>query len=126
MSLKRIIVFIIFAVTLLSAATFDVQAKGDYGADQTNTVAGDLIQLRGSASETVRQITGEMVGRLLSFLGIVFLLLILVAGFMWMTAQGNDIKAQKARKVMTAAVIGLIIISAAYAITAFIGDTLPQ
>lgn len=126
MNFRKIIVFSIFTATLLSTAVFGVQAKSDYGADQTNTVAGDLIQLRGSASETVRQITGEMVGRLLSFLGIVFLLLILIAGFMWMTAAGNDVKAQKAKKVMTTAVIGLIIISAAYAITAFIGDSLPQ
>ncbi|MBL7058794.1 hypothetical protein ISS03_05725, partial [Patescibacteria group bacterium] len=41
----------------------------------------------------------------------------------WMTAQGNDTKIATARGIITNAVIGLIIVMSAYAITAFVGST---
>jgi hypothetical protein len=43
-------------------------------------------------------------------------------GVTWMTARGEGKKVETAQGAIQAAVIGLIIISAAYAITAFIGD----
>jgi hypothetical protein len=41
-----------------------------------------------------------------------------------MTAAGNQEQINKAKKIITAAVIGIIIVGAAYAITAFIGNYL--
>lgn len=66
----------------------------------------------------------EMIGKLinvgLGFLGIVFLVLMLYAGFLWMTAQGDDKKVGKAKDMIFQAIIGLIIIVAAYAISNFV------
>ena len=61
---------------------------------------------------------------LLSFLGVIFVVLIIYAGFMWMTAAGNDEKISKSKKIMAAATIGLAIVLAAYAITYFVLDQL--
>jgi len=60
----------------------------------------------------------------LGFLGVVFMLLALYAGFLWMTAGGNEDQVTKARKWLMNAVIGLIIIFAAYAISAFVVDAI--
>jgi hypothetical protein len=57
-----------------------------------------------------------------SFLAIIFLVLMIYGGVTWMTARGEGKKVETAQGAIQAAVIGLIIISAAYAITAFIGD----
>jgi hypothetical protein len=46
------------------------------------------------------------------------------AGLSWMTASGNQEKVNKAKDLMINAVIGLVIVMAAYAITAFVGDKL--
>jgi len=41
-----------------------------------------------------------------------------------MTAGGNDTQVKNAQKTITAAVIGLVIVISAYAITMFIGQSL--
>jgi hypothetical protein len=42
------------------------------------------------------------------------------AGILWMTAQGNDQKVEKAKQMITEAIVGLIIVVAAYAIAYFV------
>jgi hypothetical protein len=69
---------------------------------------------------------GDVVSRiikiLLSFLGVIFFLLMVYAGFTWMMAAGNEEKVTKAKKIMASAVIGLAIVIAAYTITYFVID----
>lgn len=67
---------------------------------------------------------GKAVGAVLAFLGVIFLLLMIYGGITWMIARGNEQAVQKAKDIMEAAIIGLVITLAAYAITAFIGGQL--
>ena len=67
---------------------------------------------------------GKAVGVGLSFIGVLFLGLLIYGGFTWMFARGNQQDVQKAKDIMEAAVIGLIIVIAAYAITAYVGSVL--
>jgi len=60
----------------------------------------------------------------LGFLGVIAVLIVLYGGFMWMTAGGNEDRVTKARQIMTAGLIGLIIILAAYAIASFVISSL--
>jgi hypothetical protein len=57
---------------------------------------------------------------ILSLLGVLFLVLILQSGFLWMTAAGNDKQVETAKNIVTRATIGLIIVLSAYAISFFI------
>lgn len=57
---------------------------------------------------------------LLSFLGVIFIILMVYGGYLWMTAHGNEDQLTKAKKLITAAIIGLIVVLAAYAITWFV------
>jgi len=65
---------------------------------------------------------GQIIGTALSFVGILFLILVIYAGIMWMTAQGNEQKVTKAKDLLINSIVGLIIVFAAYAITAFVGE----
>ncbi len=56
----------------------------------------------------------------LGFLGLVAVIMILYGGFVWMTAAGNQDKVAKAKKIITRAVIGLVIVLLAWAIVTFI------
>lgn len=56
----------------------------------------------------------------MGFLGIAATVIVLIAGYTWMTAGGNDDKISQAKKLMTAGVIGLAIIFAAYSISSFV------
>lgn len=74
-------------------------------------------------SETFIQTTaGKLIGVVLSFVGVLFLILMIYAGITWMTAAGNDQQVTKAKSLLINSIIGLIIIFAAYAITAFVGN----
>lgn len=56
--------------------------------------------------------------------GIAFIILFLISGVMYLTAAGNEETAGKARKMMIDAVIGLVIVLAAWAIGTWIIDRL--
>jgi hypothetical protein len=56
----------------------------------------------------------------LQVVGIIFLVLMVYAGFLWMTAGGNEENVEKAKKLIMAAVIGIAIVLAAYSITYFV------
>ncbi len=65
-------------------------------------------------------IVGTVIAVFTSLLGIVFLGLFLYAGTMWMIAAGDESKISKAKDTMRRAIIGLIIVVAAYAISQFV------
>jgi len=89
----------------------DDTAKGGFGSSITST---------GNLSETI----GKIVGAALSFLGVVFFILMIYGGYMWMFSMGNEQTAAKAKEIIIAAVIGLVIVLMAYAITAYISGTI--
>ena len=57
---------------------------------------------------------------LISLLGIIFVVLMVYAGFLWMTARGEKDQVTKAKDIIRNSIIGLIIIMTAYAITGFV------
>jgi len=89
---------------------------GDYG-EAFGTSYGAST---GLGEGDVRNTIGRIINISLSLLGIVSLVIILFAGFEWMTAGGNDDKVSQARKRMIAGVIGLAIILSSYALSTFV------
>lgn len=73
---------------------------------------------------TPQAVVGRVLQQGISLVGIIFFALILWAGFLWMTSAGNEQRVDEAKNILLAAVIGLIIVAAAYAITRFVGSTL--
>lgn len=65
-------------------------------------------------------IIASVIQSVLSFLGVVFIVLMVYGGYLWMTAAGNDEQVEKAKDLITAAVVGVVIILAAYAISYFV------
>lgn len=75
----------------------------------------------GIASKTpLPLIIGRIVNVVLGFLGVVFLVLLLYAGFLWMTAQGDEKTVEKAKGIIKQAIVGLIVIVAGFAISNFV------
>ena len=70
----------------------------------------------------INALVGNIIQVILGFLGIIFVILIIVSGYQWMTAGGNSDTIKKAKDRMINAVIGLIIVLAAYSITWFVVD----
>ncbi len=75
----------------------------------------------GSDSEAdLPLVVGNLINVLLSVLGIIFVVLVVYAGFLYLTAQGDEKKVTKAKDILARAVIGLVIIIAAYSISNFV------
>jgi cytochrome bd-type quinol oxidase subunit 2 len=74
---------------------------------------------------TVGLVVAGVIKTFLALLGVIFVVLIVVAGYNWMTAAGEEEKINKAKDTIKSAIIGLIIIVAAYAITYFVFENLP-
>ncbi len=56
----------------------------------------------------------------LGFLALIAVIMILIGGFQWLTSAGNEEKVASAKKIISAAVIGLIIVLLAWAIVIFV------
>ena len=74
---------------------------------------------------TVGDVVAAGIKGFLALLGVIFIIIIIVAGHKWMTAGGNEDKVKDARTMISRAIIGLLIIIAAYAITHFVFKYLP-
>lgn len=97
------------------------------GTPGDTAVANSFGETGGSTAPTdIRIIVARIIKIFLGFIGIIFLTLIILAGYKWMTAGGNDEKAKEAMGQLKTAIIGLIIIIAAYAITDYVTSNVIQ
>jgi|SRR3989339_860885 len=74
----------------------------------------------GLGTKDLREGIMAIVNVLLGFLGIIAIIIILYGGFVWMTAGGNEEKVSQAKKIITAGIIGLVIIFVSFAIASFV------
>jgi len=84
-------------------------------AQQANIVSGNA-----DSASTMYEMIGEINNTVLGFLGVLFLILIIFGGIMWMTASGNEEKVKKASELMSHAAIGLAIVLFAFLLTNFV------
>jgi len=89
-----------------------------------NVSTETIGNLTGLGVKDPREIAANVINIILGFLGIIAVVLILIGGFMWMTAAGNDDKVATAKKIMTAGIIGLVIVLAAFGIAKFVVNAL--
>ncbi len=111
------IIFIFLSFFLLASSA---QAK-NLG-DAFGSMLGNFGQNAGYniETDTPETIVSIVIKVVLSLLGVVFLSLMVYGGYLWMTAAGNDEKLKKAQNLITAAVIGMIIVISSYAISSFV------
>ena len=117
-------IVLILASFALMFNVFLVPSVHADGADTVlwDDISGDIQAHTALGNEDPRLITANLINIILGFLGILSVVLVLFGGFKWMTAAGNDDQVASAKKLLISAVIGLVIILSAYALSAFILD----
>jgi hypothetical protein len=70
-------------------------------------------------NEDPRSMAAKIINIVLTLLSIIAVVIVLLGGFKWMTAAGNEEKVSDAKKLLAAGVIGLVIILAAWGIANF-------
>ena len=134
MKFKKIFLFLtlfffsIFFVSNIALAQTEPQVSEGYKSisDATKSQTGAFMNTSGLQSSTrADNIVGSIIKTVLSLLGIVFLILMIISGYQWMIAGGNEDQVSKAKDRIRNAIIGIIIVVLAYAITAFVFKNLP-
>lgn len=124
-TLKKATIFFTVIALLLALNIGSVLAQG------TLDLTGKLKNVGGNAGysaevteNTLPNTVGNIIKALLSLLGIIFMSYIVYAGYLWMTAAGNDEKITKAKHIIRDGIIGLIVILSAAGIYYFIAEFL--
>jgi hypothetical protein len=86
--------------------------------------AGSLLEevggRAGAGDVTIETAVGNGIGIVLSLVGLIFLVLMVYAGVLWLTARGEEGQVEKSRKIIVSSVIGLVLTISSYAITVFV------
>ncbi len=90
----------------------------------SNYSANEFQGSLGLGDRDPRDIAASVIRILLGFLGMIAVVIILLGGFKWMTAGGNEEKVGEARKLIIQGAVGLIIILAAFGIANFVINNL--
>ena len=109
-------IFLFFFAPLANASILspEVRSKINANTEQFNNSAG-----YDSGTDLLGVIRTVIVA-ILSLLAVIFLVLLIYAGFKWMTAAGDSDDVKKAKATLKTAIIGLVIIFASYGLTYFI------
>ena len=106
------------------------------GAQSSNTsvaetMTGRLESVGGKAGFNVDptvastpRIVGMIVGAFINFSGLTFIVLMIIAGYGWMTSNGSEEKVKKSTATIKASIIGLIVSLSAWVIWNFIFKSL--
>jgi len=120
--LSSLLILILAQFLALNFISQSCLAAGDLWGEQ---VGRDEIGEKFGESGTprdIRQIIAYVIKAFLGFMAIIFLVLILTAGYKYMMAAGNEDQVKEAVSQIKNAVIGLFIILASYAITSYVID----
>ena len=103
-----------FAAPAMTIAQFNQDPiDSNYGLE-------DISGVRVGQSRDLKDIIAQVINIALGFLGVIAVIIIIYAGFKWMTAGGNEDSVTQARKMIIQAVIGLVIIFLSWIISNFV------
>ncbi len=89
-------------------------------AQVTTNHYGGIEESAGLAQQDLPTMIGNLIKIALGFLGILCVVFILLGGFKWMIASGNDDKLKEAKQTLTSGILGLLLIASAYAISSYL------
>lgn len=121
----------LLVLTAMMILPYFVFAQTNTGAINKDSKANPLTMLNSIAAgengpyQTADQnslavILGLVINAALTLLGLLFIILMVIAGYNWMTASGNEDRVDKAKDTIKRAIIGLVIVLGSWAIWNFI------
>jgi hypothetical protein len=88
--------------------------------NEANGMLGNTVAETGIPQDDVTTRLGDVIKVALTAVGSVFFLLMIYAGFLWMTARGDEGQIDKSKQIISGTIIGLVLVVSAYAITVFV------
>lgn len=135
-NLKKIFVAVLLLSSVLLLPSFALAADTTTTTTNSSSLKSDItskLKTTGQSASydtskegeaALASIIGAGIKVILGLVGVILLGLIIFAGFKWMTAGGEAGEVQKAKDTLQRAIIGLVIIVAAYTIASFVMNKL--
>lgn len=105
--------------------------NSDTGAPSFQNIGGYAGQiaevgfgLENERQRTLPELLGLILKGALTVLGGIFLIIMVYGGYQWLLSRGSAEMVERGRKAVTNAIIGFIIVAAAYVITNFVSEIL--
>ena len=131
---KKHVGYVLGAVLALSFGAIALMGVHDVSAQDSALTADELFggsadcysfaATAGLGDADLTDTIAQIIRIALGFLGVIAVVIILLGGFKWMTAGGNDEKVKSARKLIFSGIIGLVIVISAYAIATFVIESI--
>lgn len=105
-----------------------------HAADGNNPFSADKTGLKTTAEKAgvggftpdLPAVIGSAINIAFGLVGSIFLILMIYAGVLWMTAAGNSDTVDKAKGIIKTAIIGIIVTFGSYAITSYVFSLIGQ
>ena len=121
---KKLVVFTLSFLLLTSFFAFTAYAQTPANNLLWGNQEGAVQSGTGLGNNDPRTIAAKAINILLGFMGIIAVVIILLGGFRWMTAAGNEDKVAEAKRIIGAGVIGLVIVLTSFGLAQFILNAL--
>ncbi len=122
--MKKLIAGVLTALVLLVAVAPALAQPFGTGVIGTGDLGIGYASAIGLGSRDIRTTIAQIIRVAMGLLGIVAVVIILIGGFTWMTAGGNDEKVGEAKKWIFSGIIGLAIVLSAYALATWVISSL--
>ncbi len=114
---------------LLAPAIASAQPRKNEGSENKAAITATELGLyygeaSGLGTQSLQATITSIIRVALSLLGVVALVIVLMGGFKWMTAGGNEDKVKEAKRLIFQGIIGMAIVLSAFAITTFVVESL--
>jgi len=123
-----IILSMLFGCALFPLYTYAANPAmpgNDFESTKTGTEVNSFSQFDvGNVAADPREIVKRIINVVMGFLGMLAVLIILWAGFRWMTAGGNKENMEKAQQLLVNGIIGLVIVFSAWTVAWFAVNTI--
>ncbi len=121
---KKTLIKGLISTAMVATMALPMVALAQNPVTSNELLPGQIATELGQQQQDLRITIARIIRTAMSLLGIVAVLIILYGGFKWMTSGGSDEATGDAKKIITAGVIGLVIILTAYAIASFVINSL--
>lgn len=122
---KIFIATILLSIVLLPKLALAQGLKDAFGG-QGSPLETVRSQAGFNENEDLGTISGRAINVALSMVGLIFLVLMVYSGFLWMTARGEEDQVNKAKSIIKGTIVGLVLVLSAYAITFLVTNALNQ
>jgi len=112
--------FIVFPIVTLAQNNTSNTPAAPKMLERLQNIANKGGYATDPAIASTPRIIGIVVGAFINFVGLIFIILMVIAGYGWMTSGGNEEKVKKSVATIRVAIIGLIVSLAAWTLWNFV------